>query len=458
MNPVIENALQDALQGHTGRKFLPGSAGWDEARSAWNLAVDQHPAAVLFPETVSDVAAAIAFARRLGLRLAVQGTGHGAAALGTVGDSVLVRTSAMRKVEIDVARRRARVEAGALWEDVMVPATSLGVTALHGSSPDVGVVGYSLGGGIGWMARRFGMAANSVTAIELVTADGEHVRADADREPDLFWAMRGGGGGFGVVTALEFALYPVEHAYAGWLVWPWERSRDVLLRFAEWTETAPDTITSLVRILRLPDAPFVPEPFRGRDLVTFQAAYLGDEARGTDLIRPLRELGPELDTFASVPAIELTRLHQDPEGPTPAVADGGLFDELTPAAIDAFLAVSGPGSRSPLISNEIRHLGGALATPAPGAGALSHLDAGFVQLAVGPAPDPAIAAAGMKRAHLVKETLGRHGRGKLYPNFAGSAVDAAAMYDAETFARLREIRTRVDPDGLFRAKTHIPVD
>ena len=156
------------------------------------------------------------------------------------------------------------------------------------------------------MARRYGLATNSVTAVELVTAEGEHVRADADHEPELFWGMRGGGGVFGIVTELEFALYPVETAFAGWLVWPWERSRDVIGTWAEWIETVPDTVTSLARILQLPPAPFIPEPFRGRDLVVIEAAYLGDEARGAELLRPLRELRPEMDTFATVPAIELS--------------------------------------------------------------------------------------------------------------------------------------------------------
>ena len=304
MNPLAQTAPRQA--------YFPGDPKWDDVRRAWNLAVDQQPAAVFVPESADDVAEAVNFARRNGLRVALQGTGHGAAPLGSLEDTVLVKTHLMQEIEIDCARRRARAGAGVIWEQVVEPATAYGLTALHGSSPDVGVVGYTLGGGIGWLARRYGLAANSVTAVELVTADGEHVRADADNEPDLFWGLRGGGGNFGAVTAIEFALYPVEHAYAGWLVWPWERSRDVLTRWAELTETFPDTITSLARILRLPPAPFIPEPFRGRDLVVVEATYLGEEERGRELLAPLRELNPEMDTFATVPALELDAA---PSGP-----------------------------------------------------------------------------------------------------------------------------------------------
>ncbi len=447
MNPLMQAAPRQAT--------FPGDPGWDEARRAWNLAVDQHPAAVFAPGSAGEVAEAVKFARRNGLRVAMQGTGHGAAPLGSLEDTVLVKTQLMQEVEIDCARR-ARAEAGVIWEQVVEPATAYGLTALHGSSPDVGVVGYTLGGGIGWLARRYGLAANSVTAVELVTADGEHVRTDAGHEPDLFWGLRGGGGNFGAVTAIEFAPYPVEHAYAGWLAWPWERSRDVITRWAELTETFPDTLTSVARILRLPPLPFIPEPFRGRDLVVVEATYLGDAERGRGLLRALRELSPEMDTFATVPAIELMRLHQDPEGPTSGLGDGGLFDRLTPEAIDAYLEVAGPGSDSPLISSEIRQLGGALAKAAPGAGALSHLDGGFVQYAVGIVMNPEMAAAVGRRASLVKATFDRYGRGRAYANFAEHATDASRVYDADTYLRLRALKREVDPDRVFKASQEIP--
>src|SRR3954469_10023079 len=250
----------------SGTIVAVGEPGYDEARMAWNLAADQRPAAVAMPWNETDVAFAIGFARDAGLRVNVQGTGHNAMPLGDLGDTLLIRTSHMRGVELDVAGRRARVEAGALWEDVVPRAVEHGLTALHGSSPDVGIAGYSLGGGIGYMARKYGLQANSVTAIELVTADGELLRADATTEPDLFWALRGGGGNFGVVTALEFDLLPIDSVYGGMLLWPADDAERVIGRWAEWTRELPDEITSMARILRVPDMDGVPDILRGREV------------------------------------------------------------------------------------------------------------------------------------------------------------------------------------------------
>jgi len=202
----------------------PGDSDYDQARLAWNLSADLNPAAVSFPETAADVVRVVRAAREAGLRVAAQGTGHNALPFGDLSDTILVQTSRMRGVTIDPGALRARAEAGVWWEEVVMPASPMGMSMLHGSSPNVGVVGYSLGGGIGWQARKRGLAANSVTAIELVTADGELVRTHLENEPDLFWALRGGGGNFGIVTAMEFALYPMKDVYAGWLTFPWERS------------------------------------------------------------------------------------------------------------------------------------------------------------------------------------------------------------------------------------------
>src|SRR3954447_4153669 len=213
------NALRVLVAGDVA---FPGDADWDDARKAWNLAVDQHPTAVVLAESVDDVIATVHFARAHGLQIAPQGTGHGACSLPSLDNTILLKTSRLRRVEIDARARRARVEAGALWADVVAPAAEQGFVVLHGSSPDVGVVGYTLGGGIGWLARSRGLAANAVTAVEIVTADGRHVRADHETEPDLFWAVRGGGGSFGIVTAIAFEVFETPEFYAGAMLWPVE--------------------------------------------------------------------------------------------------------------------------------------------------------------------------------------------------------------------------------------------
>ena len=301
---------------------------------------------------------------------------------------MLLKTSPMRRVHINPATHTARAEAGALWQDVTVPASQHGLAALGGTSPNVGVTGYTLGGGLGWLARRYGLAANSVTAVELVTPDGRLVRADAAHEPDLFWAVRGGGGSVGVVTAIEMLLYPVRELYAGALFFPIQRTSEVLRAWREWTDTVPDEVTSIGRILRLPPLPEIPEFLRGRALAMVEAAYLGDASDGAKLFRPLRALGPELDTFATIQAAALQQLHMDPEQPVPAEGDGALLADLPPGALDALVALAGPDADTPLLSIEIRHLGGALARQAPGGGALAKIDANYALFATGVTPHP----------------------------------------------------------------------
>ena len=454
--PIALDAVA-ALRERVGEVVAPGDAGWDRAREAWNLIVDQRPVAVALPRDAGEVAATLAVARHHGLKVAPQGTGHNATPISDLSDAVLLRTDRMRDVLIDPLARIARVGAGVLWEEVTVPAGEHGLIALHGSSPNVGVVGYSLGGGLGWLARSKGLAANSVTAIEIVTAAGEIIRADAEREPDLFWALRGGGGDYGVVTAMEFRLYPLRTAYAGWLIWPWERSEEVLTRWAEWTGTVPDDMTSVGRIFQLPDAPFVPEPFRGRNLVVVEVAYTGEDlAVGEELMRPLRALGPEMDTVAEMPAPDMVRLHQDPEPPMPGIGGHVMVDRVTPEAMRRFVALTGPGSGSPFLSAEMRHLGGAAGRPAPGGGALSHLDGEGAVFVIGVPMTPEMGAALHAAVKTVEGGLHELGHGRLYRNFVEERASARAFHDDATLARLRELRRRFDP--AFRIRPNHPID
>src|SRR5215472_9650289 len=287
---LVSRHLEALRTAVTGGVFVPGQDGYDQARQAWNLAVDERPAVVVIAESPADVARAVRFARSREMRIAPQGTGHGSAPLEPLGGAMLLRTVRMRDVRIDPVTRTVRAEAGALWQDVTVPAAGHGLAALAGTSPNVGVTGYTLGGGIGWLARRYGLAANSVTAAELVTPTGQLVHADLEHEPDLFWALCGGGGSVGVVTALEILLYPVTELYAGVLFFPVQRAADVLNSWREWTTSVPDEVTSIGRIVRIPPLPTVPNQLRGRAFALVEAAYVGEEGAGADLIAPLRKL------------------------------------------------------------------------------------------------------------------------------------------------------------------------
>jgi FAD/FMN-containing dehydrogenase len=446
-------ALREQL---TGAVSVPGDSDWDGARQAWNLAVDQQPAAVAEPETVADVVAVVNFARDRGLRVAPQGTGHAAGALSSLHDTILVKTHRMRVVEIDPDRRYARVQAGAQWADVVIPAAEHGLAALAGSSHDVGVVGYTLGGGLSWLGRKHGLASNSVLAIQVVTADGRVAVVDADHEPDLFWALRGGGGSFGIVTAIELELHPVGELYAGMLAFPWERAGEVLRAWREWTSTAPDEASSAGRILQFPPMPEVPEALRARSFAIIEVAYLGDEASGAELLAPLRALGPEIDTFAMVSPEGLLALHMDPPHPVPGTGDGAQLDIVPVEAIDALVEVAGPGSGSPLLSVELRHLGGALARAGEGHGALAMLEGDFALFAVGMAPHAAAATAVNAHVDLLKDALAPWNTGRRYLNFTERAIDTRTAYPAAAYRRLRAVKTLVDPDDLFHSNHQIP--
>ena len=313
--PTVTRDLTELTSLCGGAVHLPGTPGYEEARVPWNVAVDQRPAAVAYPASAAEVADVVRVAAALGLRVAAQGTGHNAGPLGALDDVVLVRTSAMTGVSVDPERKIARAEAGALWEDVVTAVAEHGLTALHGSSPDVGVAGYSLGGGIGWYARKLGLQTNNVTAFEVVTPAGEIVRADAETNADLFWALRGGGGNFGIVTALEFTVFDFDTAYAGWLVYDGSRAAEVLRAWSAWSLDAPDEVTTSWRILNVPPIEEMPPPFRGRTIVVIDGAVMGTDEEAEAILAPLRALEPEMDTFERQPTAALIRLHMDPEGP-----------------------------------------------------------------------------------------------------------------------------------------------
>jgi FAD/FMN-containing dehydrogenase len=309
---------------------------------------------------------------------------------------------------------------------------------------------------MGWYARKLGLAANSLTAVELVLADGSQVRADAEHHPELFWALRGGGGSFGVVTALEFSLYPIPDAFAGMLVWDARDAEKVLRTWAQWAPTAPEEVTTSFRVLNLPELPDIPEPFRGRSLAVIDGAVLGTDEQGREILGDLRALAPELDTFARVPAASLARLHMDPEGPTPAVSDSTTLHGFPDAAVDAFLEVAGPGSGSHLLLAELRQKGGALGRPHPGGGALAMVDAAFVGFAAAIAATPEMGRQGHADAVRFTAALQPWSNGRSYLNFAENPVDPRTGYAEEVWRQLAGIRSAVDPDGVFVANHRVP--
>lgn len=451
-----ERRLEQIRARVAGRIVSDTDEGWDTARQAWNLAATQRPPVVAFPETTHDVIELVAFARGNGLRVAPQGTGHGAALLGAIEDALLLKPTHMREIAIDASRCRARVGAGVTWSEVQRAAAAHGLAGLAGSSLEIGVMGYTLGGGLGWLSRRHGLACNSVLAADVVTADGRLLHVDREHDPDLFWALRGGGGSFGVVTALEFALYPARTLYAGALFWPQERAAEILHAWQAWTAGVPDSVTSVGRLLNVPPVREMPEGLRGRSFVLVEAACLVAEGDGVELLRPLRELGPEIDTFAMLPPTELGALHMDPVDPVPAFIDGWLLGDLPPAAVDALLEAAGPGSGTPLHSVELRHLGGALADPAPEHGALAHLDAGFATVTISLVTNGTQAAL-ERHAALARSALAPWEAERNYPNFAERSFNVSDLFSPATRERLGRVKAQYDPEDLIRSTHPVPM-
>ena len=343
-----------------------------------------------------------------------------------------------------------------IWEDVVNPAAEHGLVALHGSSPDVGIAGYTLGGGMGWLARKHGLAANSVTAIEVVTADGEFHRVDHTHERDLFFALRGGGGNFGIVTAIEFKLFPMTEVFAGWMIWPWEEAGRVLAAWRDWTETTPDEVTSVGRLFQFPPAEFIPEPLRGRNLVVVEVAYMGDEASRPRAARAAARARAR-DVDARHDAGRRPRAPaRRPRGPHARRSATARCSRSCPdEAIASFVEVAGPGSGSPFISVELRQLGGALARPAAGAGAASHLEGAFQLFSVGLPFTPEMAQAIESHLDVVDDAMAPWKSRHTYFNLAERPVDSASLYAGSTHDRLREIRERFDPAELFRSNHRI---
>jgi hypothetical protein len=433
-----------------GRVATSSDSDWDEARQAWNLAADQQPAAVTLVESADDVSKVIGFAAANGLRITAQGTGHGAVPLGSLDDTVLIKTERMNDVVIE--GERARVEAGAYAEHVAEAAIQEGMCSMPGTSPNVGIAGYTLGGGLSWLGRKYGWACNRVAAIELVTADGEPRTVSAGSDPDLFWALRGGGGGFAIVTALHLDLVPVAEAYAGGILFPPELTRDGLHAYRDWCAGAPEETGSLVRMLNLPPIPDIPEEIRGKKWFAVTVSSIGSEEEGKERIAPLLEIGePAMSTLAQIPATGLTRIAMDPEPPVPGLGHHRVIKELPDEALDAFYEAAGPESDSPLLLAEFRHLGGALARPAENGGALDKLDGEFTMLGIGMLMDPAMKDPIDAQLDGLSEALDPWAAEGGYYNYAERACDVDAILPAETCQRLAHVKRSWDPDNLIRA-------
>ena len=434
---------------------IPHSPHYDTARRAWNLVADQRPAAVCVATCVEHVQAAVGYARARRLRVAAQTTGHLAQTLPDLAGTLLLRLELHdAHVAVDPVARTARIKAGARWADVVEAVAPRGLAVMHGSSPSVGVIGYLLGGGLSFYGRAHGLAVNHVRAFEVVTAEGTRRRIDHRNGADLFYALRGGGGNFAIVTAVEIGLLPYAEVTGGALFFPAKDAFAVLRAWRDWTRTAPDTITTTFRMLRLPPLPEVPEPLRAVPTVCVDGVTLAP-ADAVGLERRLRYVSaPILGGFGPMPSSAVPRLHGDPEDPVPAIGDAMLLETLDDQAIEMFIRVAGHGS--PLLAAELRHLGGALSSPPAGAGARGHLEGNYLMFGVGIPGAPA--AAGAIHAHLDRylSALAPWATGTRFTSFAERRSSLETCVPASALHRLARIRQAVDPDRLLVASHSVP--
>jgi hypothetical protein len=435
----------------TGRIVLPTDSDWDAVRTAWNLSIDQCPELVALPENAEDVVAIVDFARAAGLRVAPQGTGHNAGPLGDLAGTILLRTDRLREITVDPTHATVRAGAGVLWSEVTDALALHGLAGRAGSSGSVGVAGYSTGGGYSWLARRHGLAVSSITAVELVTGDGVLHRVDADTEPELFWAVRGGGANAGIVCALEFGAIPLAQVYGGALLFPIERAPEVFAAYELWTRDLDDAATTCLRLLRLPPMPELPDFLRGKSFVGVDGAIDASAEDAERLLAPLRALKPAMDTFALMPTAALGMIHMDPPQPSPARGDGMILDELPAEAISALLDIVGPGVDTPLLAVDLRHLGGELGRPDPEGGAVNHFPGRFLLYAVGITPTPDAVRGVESHVAALKKALAPWSSKQDYLNFRETTDAASKFYDQATIDRLAAVRAAHDPDRVIRA-------
>ncbi|NUW35577.1 FAD-binding oxidoreductase [Nonomuraea sp. SMC257] len=444
-----------------GRTLFPGDEGFEEACSGWLLTVEHRPAAVVVAADADDVAAAVRFAAETGRPVAVQSTGHGKSV--PADGAVFIATGELRELSVDPGAGTARIGAGLRWNEVITAAAEHGLAPLCGSSGQVGVMGFLTGGGLPLTGRTYGFAADRVRSLDIVTADGLLRTVSPTREPDLFWAVRGGKSNFGIVVAAEIELLPLRSIYGGRLHYPVENREHavrLLGSYLAWAREQPEEMSSSVTLMRFPDAPQLPEELRGRSLVLVMLVHMGDEEQGARLVEPLRALGPAKDTCAVMPYTRITEIHQDPKNPVRVHFRSALLDDLDDDAVEELVALIDPAkSGGPFPGIELRHLGGALDRPPGRPHAVSTQGAAFHLWLRMPAP-PDQADAVREAADEVLERLRRWDTGAMLPGFLfdhDSAPERVRRaYSEADHRRLAALKATYDPNHLFRINHTIP--
>ena len=440
----------------SGPVLTPGDDGFADEVASWVQTFIHTPEVAVGAATPDDVVQAVAFASANGLPVRVQATGHGSHA--AITDGVLVTTRRLNSVSVDAESKLATIGAGVQWAAAVAAAAEHGLAPITGSSGTVGVVGFLAGGGFGPLVRSHGIASDRVRAFQVVTGEGELLRASADNHADLFWALRGGKGGLGIVTEVTIELIELSTLYGGSLAFDAENIETALRAWITFTETAPADVSTSVALMRVPDLPFLPEPIRGHTLLSLRFAYPGDAATGEKLAAPLRAAAPVyLDQLGEIPAAQIGTIHSDPPDPSVGWVTGRMLSGADQDFATTLLEFAGAGKEFPFVVVELRHFGSSIEQDVPGGSAVGGRSSKFSLNLVG-VPNPQLfetvipgAAAALLGA--VAPWISPESNVNFAPAFA-SQKEFEAAWPAETFARLAEVRKKYDPKGLFVYGVH----
>ena len=448
--PFEESSMKQFRSSLRGEILRPSDAGYDEARRVWNGMIDRRPGLIVRCHGVDDVVGAVRFARTNGITVAVRGGGHSAAGLGVCDAGVVIDLSPMREVRVDAARRVARAQGGATWADLDRATQAHGLATTGGVISTTGIGGLTLGGGLGWLMRRFGLACDNVVSVEIVTADGEVRTASARENADLFWGVRGGGGNFGVVTNFEYRLHPVTEVLGGLLVHPAARAREVLRHYRDFTRSAPDELAIFAGLMTSPE---------GVPIVALIVAYSGEIAEGERILAPLRQFGPPVaDQVTRMPYLQLQSM-LDPGFPPGLQVywRSDFLESLSDGAIDTivdhFETIT-----SPLSALLIEHFGGAVRRVDRNETAFAQRDAEYNFAIIARWADPSEAARHTSWARSISESIKPYASGGVYVNYLGVEEGEDRVreaYGAEKYARLAALKKKYDPENLFRINQNI---
>jgi FAD/FMN-containing dehydrogenase len=451
--------LREFEDGLHGELVRPEDPTYDEARAIWNGVHDARPAAIARCADAADVRHAVGFARSEGLDVAVRGGGHSIPGFSTCDEGLVIDLAPMKGVEVDPSARTVRAEGGVTWAELDAATQEHGLATTGGLVSTTGVAGFTLGGGIGWLMRKHGLACDNLRSATVVTADGQTLTASASENPDLFWGLRGGGGNFGVVTSFEFVLHPVGPTVtAGPVFYAGDRAEEIMRFYREYVRDLADEATTLVNLLTAPPAPFLPEEWHGKKLVALIGCYSGDVEEGAAALRPLQELGdPVADLIGPMPYVQMQSLIDAlwPQG-TKAYMKAGYLRELDDAAIET-LARYHQGS--PAASEiHVQHFGGAIARVGDEETAYGERQAPFVLNAIAASHEEGGIDPHVEWAQRLYADAEPSLTGGAYINFlsAEGSERVRAAYGGEKFARLQALKDRYDPTNLFHLNQNVP--